>query len=125
MSRGMTVIPQQRLMCQGDLIKVVVTYQRGARALFAASRRVLSPPGVEGVSLTSSAVRVLSPHGVEGVSPSSSTHAHRVAANPGRPCMARNRPGDMTPVDRETCLTHVNIHLKKLLVKANRDKDML
>ena len=32
-----------------------VTYQRGARALFAAARRVLSPPGVEGVSLTPSA----------------------------------------------------------------------
>ena len=32
-----------------------VTYQKGPRALFAAARRVLSPPGVEGVSLTSSA----------------------------------------------------------------------
>ena len=51
---------------------VYVTYQKGPRALFAAARRVLSPPGVEGVSLTSSAERVLSPHDVEGVSPSSS-----------------------------------------------------
>ena len=49
-----------------------VTYQRGHRALFASTRQVLSPPGVEGVSLTSSAQRVLSPHHVEGVSPSSS-----------------------------------------------------
>ena len=49
---------------------MAVTYQRGVKAFFAASRRVLSPPGVEGVSLTSSAARVLSPHGVEGVSPS-------------------------------------------------------
>ena len=49
-----------------------VTYQLGHRALFAATRRVLSPPGVEGVSLTSSAVRVLSPHDVEGVSFTSS-----------------------------------------------------
>ena len=49
------MIPHQRLMCQGDLIKVAVTYQRGARALFVASRRVLSPPGVEGVSPSSSA----------------------------------------------------------------------
>ena len=49
-----------------------VTYQRGHRALFAATRQVLSPPGVEGVSLTSSAERVLSPHDVEGVSLSSS-----------------------------------------------------
>ena len=32
-----------------------VTYQRGHGALFAATRRVLSPPRVEGVSLTSSA----------------------------------------------------------------------
>jgi len=49
-----------------------VTYQRGHRALFASTRRVLSPPGVEGVSLTSSAQQVLSPHHVERVSPSSS-----------------------------------------------------
>ena len=33
---------------------VYVTYQGGHRALFAATRRVVSPPGVEGVSLTSS-----------------------------------------------------------------------
>jgi len=45
-----------------------VTYQRGHRALFASTRRVLSPPGVEGVSLTSSAQRVLSPPSVEGAS---------------------------------------------------------
>ena len=51
---------------------VCVTYQRGHRALFAAARRLLSPPGVEGVSLSSSAARVLSPHGMEGVSPSTS-----------------------------------------------------
>ena len=31
----------------------------------------------------------------------------------------------MTPFERENCLTRVNIHLEKLLVKANRDKDML
>ena len=35
--------------------QVAVTYQRGHRALFAASQRVLSPPGVEGVSPSSSA----------------------------------------------------------------------
>ena len=39
--------------------------------------------------------------------------------------LARKRPGDMTPFERETCLTRVNIHLKKLLVKANREKDIL
>ena len=49
-----------------------VTYQRGHRALFASTRRVLSPPGVEGVSLTSSAQRVLSPPCVEGASLSTS-----------------------------------------------------
>ena len=53
-------------------VPVCVTYQRGTRALFAATRRVLSPPGVEGVSLPSSAARVLSPLGVEGVSLSTS-----------------------------------------------------
>ena len=31
----------------------------------------------------------------------------------------------MTPVEREIELTHVNIHLEKLLAKANREKDML
>ena len=39
--------------------------------------------------------------------------------------LARKRPGDMTPFDRETCLTHVNSHLEKLLAKENRDKDVL
>ena len=39
--------------------------------------------------------------------------------------LARKRPGDMTPFERETCLTKVNIHLEKLLEKENRDKDML
>ena len=33
--------------------------------------------------------------------------------------------GDMTPVERETELTHVNIHLEKFLAKANREKYML
>ena len=31
----------------------------------------------------------------------------------------------MTPIERETELMHVNIHLEKLLEKANRDKDIL
>ena len=39
--------------------------------------------------------------------------------------LARKRPGDMTPIDRDFVLTHVNIHLEKLLAKANRDKYML
>lgn len=39
--------------------------------------------------------------------------------------LARKRPGDLTPGDRESCLIRVNIHLEKLLAKANRDKDML
>ena len=39
--------------------------------------------------------------------------------------LARKRPGDMTPFERETCLMRVNIHLEKLLVKANREKYML
>ena len=39
--------------------------------------------------------------------------------------LARKRPGDMTPADRDFVLTHVNIHLEKLFAKANRDKDML
>ena len=39
--------------------------------------------------------------------------------------LARKRLGDMTPADRETCLTHVKIHLEKFFAKANRYKDML
>ena len=34
---------------------VFITYQRGSRHLFAAAKRVLSPPGVEGASLPTSA----------------------------------------------------------------------
>ena len=37
----------------------------------------------------------------------------------------RKRPGDMTPTEKDTILTHANIHLVKFLAKANRDKDML
>ena len=39
--------------------------------------------------------------------------------------LARKRPGDMTPFERETFLKRVKIHLEKRLAKANRDKDML
>ena len=39
-------------------VPTYVTYQRGTRGLFAAARRVLSPPGVEGVSLPSSTAQV-------------------------------------------------------------------
>ena len=39
-------------------VPVYVTYQRGTRVLFVAARRVLSPPGVEGVSLPSSTASV-------------------------------------------------------------------
>ena len=39
--------------------------------------------------------------------------------------LARKRPGDMTPFEQENCLTHVNIHLEKLLAKENREKYML
>ena len=38
---------------------VFITYQKGTRQLFAATKRVLSPLGVEGVSLPSSAQQVL------------------------------------------------------------------
>ena len=61
---------------------VCVTYQRGHRALFAVARRVLSPPGVGGVSLPSSAARVLSPLGMEGVSPSTSAQVQDRGKNP-------------------------------------------
>ena len=39
--------------------------------------------------------------------------------------LARRRPGDLTPIDRESMLIRVNTHLEKFLVKENRDKDML
>ena len=39
--------------------------------------------------------------------------------------LARKRQGDMTPFEWEICLTRAKIHLEKLLVKENKDKDML
>ena len=39
-------------------VPTYVTYQRGTRGLFAATWRVISPPGVEGVLLLSSAAQV-------------------------------------------------------------------
>ena len=39
--------------------------------------------------------------------------------------LARRRPDDLTPIDQESMLIQVNTHLEKLLVKANRDKDLL
>ena len=38
--------------------------------------------------------------------------------------LARKRPSDLTPIDREFMLIRVKTHLEKLLAKANRDKDM-
>ena len=43
---------------QTTSVPVFVTYQRGTRGLFAVARRVLSPLGVEGVSLPSSEAQV-------------------------------------------------------------------
>ena len=37
---------------------VFITYQKGARQLFAVAKRVLSPPGVEGASLLTLAPQV-------------------------------------------------------------------
>ena len=39
--------------------------------------------------------------------------------------LVRKRPGDLTPIERESMLIRVNTHLEKLLAKENRDKDML
>ena len=39
-------------------VPVFFTYQKGTRRLFAAAKRVLSPPGVEGVSLPPSAKKI-------------------------------------------------------------------
>jgi len=39
--------------------------------------------------------------------------------------LARKRPGDLAPIEREAMLFQVNTHLEKLLAKANREKDML
>ena len=39
--------------------------------------------------------------------------------------LARRRPGDLTPIDRESMLIRVNAHLERLLAKTNKDKDML
>jgi len=195
--------PPDRVEVEHISTPLVQTYQRGHRALFAATRQVLSPREVEGVLPTSSTRRVLSPRGVERVSLSSpvqvqvqdrgkrpmhdegpsggrDTDMTVIDVDTGSPSSKlreviqeqraendqlkdqlqkaqwvinyleqrnkqledeltyyelrriredrqwnRKRPGDMTPTDRDTELTHVNIHLEKLLAKANRDKDML
>jgi len=39
---------------QTTSVPMLFTYQKGSRRLFAAAKRVLSPPGVEGVSFPSS-----------------------------------------------------------------------
>ena len=39
--------------------------------------------------------------------------------------LARKRPGDLVPVEREAMLLRVNAHLERLLAKANKDKDLL
>ena len=39
--------------------------------------------------------------------------------------LARKRPGDLVPIEREAMLLRVNAHLERLLSKANKDKDML
>ena len=53
-------------------IPVFVAYEKGTRRLFAAAKRVLSPPGVEGVSFSSSDHRkMLSSPGVKEALPSS------------------------------------------------------
>lgn len=54
-------------------IPVFITYEKGTRILFAASKQVLSPPGVEGVSFSSLENRqMLSSPRVKGAFPSSS-----------------------------------------------------
>ena len=66
-------------------VPVFVTYQRGTRRLFAATRSVLSPQGVEGVLPSSSGHRqMLSPHGVEGALPSSAKQVHVGQHNKGK-----------------------------------------
>ena len=51
---------------------IFITYQKSARRLFASAKRVLSPPGVEGVSFPSSDNRkMLSSPEVKGDLPSS------------------------------------------------------
>jgi len=55
-------------------VPVYVTYERGTRRLFVAARRVLSSPGMEGVSFSSPDKRkMLSSPGVKGALPSSPT----------------------------------------------------
>lgn len=54
-------------------IPVFITYEKGTRRLFAAAKRVLSPPRVEGVSFSSPNNRqMLSSPRVKGAFPSSS-----------------------------------------------------
>ena len=55
-------------------VPVYLTYQRGTRKLFAATRKVFAPQDVEGTLPCSSIHRqMLAPQDVEGAFPSSST----------------------------------------------------
>ena len=53
---------QQHERCETTLVPFSSTYQRGypkgTKPLFAVAKRVLSPPGVEGASLPTSAIQV-------------------------------------------------------------------
>ena len=52
-------VPSHQYEChETTSVSVFITYQRGTRHLFAAAKRVLSPPGVEGASLPTSAPQV-------------------------------------------------------------------
>jgi hypothetical protein len=81
---------------------LLVTYQRGHRALFASARRVFSPHQVEGVSPSSSAPRVLSPHQVEGAS---FPTAAQVSERGKQPMIEEGLSGDpdIDIIDLDTC----------------------
>ena len=63
-SRGLSEVkheggPSHQYECHETAsVPVFITYQRGTRHLFAAAKRVLSPPGVEGAFLFPSAPQV-------------------------------------------------------------------
>ena len=103
---------------------VYVTYQRGHRALFASARRVLSPPGVEGVSLTPSAERVLSPHHVEGYSPLSSAQV-KIQDRGKRPKVDEGPSGgqDMGIIDVDASLP--NSELKEIIREQRAKNESL
>jgi len=104
---------------------VYVTYQRGHRALFAATRRVLSPPRVEGVSPYSSAQRALSPHQVERVSPFATQVQVQVQDRGKQPIFDEGPSGDPDTDIIDLDISSPSSELKEIIQQQKAENHLL